>query len=99
MANTKSFEAIYRLANFLDQESQREDIPHMMGYLALANYLKHSGYKNSDGEIYDDSHPKAAAVLVDRCWDYVEREHGREEAEKVFRAFCDKDGSNRRRNY
>jgi len=99
MANTESFEAIYRMADFLQKESDRDGVHHNMGFLALANYLKHSGYKNTHGDVYEDGHAKAMAVVVDHCWDYVKSEYGDDEAEKVYLAFCDKYGKNLTRRY
>lgn len=99
LERNESFEAIYRLADFLHDETQRTGVHHQMGYLAAANFLKHSGYTNSGGEPYDDTHAKAAGVLIDRAWEYAKDKYGRPSADKIFRAFCDKDGINRSRNY
>ena len=96
--SNETYEAVCRLATFLSQQSEDTGSHHRMRYLALGNYLKHTGLKTSQGKPYSDHHAKAIAVMIDHCWDYVVEKYGEEAADTIYRGFCDQNGVNQSRN-
>jgi HEPN domain-containing protein len=89
----EKYEFIYRLAQFIDEESVERD----EGYLKfheLAALLNRIGYRTTEGETYDEGtrHNKGISVMVMKCWEYVEENYSRDEAEKVARAVRDRNG-------
>lgn len=88
----ETYEAIYRIASFLQDESDKAEKEGYVTYLELARILNRLGYEKQSGGEYTETHGKALGQMASAAWHYVEQKYGRDEAEKIYLTIRDEKG-------
>src|SRR4051794_39794753 len=83
----KTYEAVYEIACSLTSSGQT------MYYKELAEELNRRGLKTQTRKVYTVTNMRAIGQMITAVWHYVEHHYSYTDAQKVYQAFCDKNGN------
>ena len=89
----ETYEAIYRIASALYSEWELTGKEGFITYQELARLLNRFGYEKQAGGEYTETHGKALGQMASAAWHYIDKEHGRDAAHKIYWTIRDEHGN------